>query len=200
MDALYDFGRYEMSNVFKTLNRVNVNDHTEDKGKFTYLSWAWAWAEVKKAYPEATYTIYENEDGWLYHHDGKTAWVKTGVLIEGIEHIEYLPVLDFSNKSIPLDKITSMNANTAIQRSLTKAIARHGLGLYIYAGEDLPDIPVWEDGTRDEYVHAFKEAVGESSFEGIKQLWKELTQRQKNDIWKSFDGQEQITIKESLKD
>ena len=187
-------------NVFKTLNKINVNDHTEAKGKFTYLSWAWAWSEVKKSYPEATYTIYENEDGWLYHHDGKTAWVKTGVTIESLEHIEYLPVLDFSNKSIPLDNITSMNANTAIQRSLTKAIARHGLGLYIYAGEDLPDIPVWEDDVRDTYVHAFNESAGESDFDGIKQLWNELTQRQKNDIWKEFDSQTQVTIKEGLRD
>ena len=150
-------------NVFKTLNKINVNDHCEQKGNLTYLSWAWAWAEVKKVYPEAAYKIYENEDGWFYHHDGKTAWVKTGVIIEGLEHIEYLPVLDFKNKSIDLDKLTSFNVNTAIQRSLTKAIARHGLGLYIYAGEDLPDIPLWAAGTRDEYIHAFKEAVGELS-------------------------------------
>lgn len=186
-------------NVFNTLNKINVNEHAESKNGLTYLSWAWAWSEVKKKYPLATYTIYENEDGWNYHHDGKTAWVKTGVEIEGLEHIEYLPVLDYKNKSIPLDNLTSFNVNTAIQRSLTKAIARHGLGLYIYAGEDLPDIPVWEDGTRDEYVHAFKEAVGESSFEGIKQLWDELSTRQKNDIWKSFDGQEQVVIKEALR-
>lgn len=186
-------------NVFNTLNKINVNEHAESKNGLTYLSWAWAWSEVKKKYPLATYTIYENEDGWNYHHDGKTAWVKTGVEIEGLEHIEYLPVLDYKNKSIPLDNLTSFNVNTAIQRSLTKAIARHGLGLYIYAGEDLPDIPVWEEGTRDEYVHAFKEAVGESSFEGIKQLWDELSTRQKNDIWKSFDGQEQVVIKEALR-
>lgn len=186
-------------NVFNTLNKINVNEHAESKNGLTYLSWAWAWSEVKKKYPLATYTIYENEDGWNYHHDGKTAWVKTGVEIEGLEHIEYLPVLDYKNKSIPLDNLTSFNVNTAIQRSLTKAIARHGLGLYIYAGEDLPDIPVWEEGTRDEYVHAFKEAVGESSFEGIKQLWDELSTRQKNDIWKSFDGQEKVVIKEALR-
>jgi hypothetical protein len=65
--------------------------------------------------------------------------VKTGVTIEGLEHIEYLPVMDYRNVSIPLDKITSMDMNKAIQRSLTKAAARHGLGLYIYAGEDLPE-------------------------------------------------------------
>ena len=129
----------EKMSVFSTLNSINVNEHTEKKGKLTYLSWAWAWAEVKKAYPDATYTIYENAEGWNYHTDGRTAWVKTGVTIEGIEHIEYLPVMDFKNESVPLERLTSFDVNKAIQRSLTKACARHGLGLYIYAGEDLPD-------------------------------------------------------------
>ena len=128
-----------MSDVFKTLNSVNVNDKTEKKNGMTYLSWAWAWGEVKKAYPSATYTIYENANGWNYHTDGRTCWVKTGVTIEGIEHIEYLPVMDYRNNSIPLEKVTSFDVNKAIQRSLTKAAARHGLGLYIYAGEDLPE-------------------------------------------------------------
>ena len=129
--------------VFDTLNAINVQEHVEVKNiggvKLSYLSWAWAWTEVKKAYPEAFYTIYENKDGLFYHTDGKTAWVKTGVTIEGIEHIEYLPVMDNRNKSITLDKLTSFDVNKAIQRSLTKACARHGLGLYIYAGEDLPE-------------------------------------------------------------
>lgn len=124
--------------VFETLNSVSVNGHTEKKGGLTYLSWAWAWAEVKKRYPEATYTIYE-KDGIPYFTDGRTCWVKTGVTIEGLEHIEYLPIMDFRNNSIPLAKVTSMDMNKSIQRSLTKACARHGLGLYIYAGEDLPE-------------------------------------------------------------
>ena len=125
--------------VFSTLNAVNCNEHTEKKNNLTYLSWAWAWAEVKKLYPNASYTIYENAQQWNYFTDGKTCWVKTGVTIEGLEHIEYLPVMDFRNKSITADKVTSFDVNTAIQRSLTKACARHGLGLYIYAGEDLPE-------------------------------------------------------------
>lgn len=128
-----------MSNAFEILNKVNVNGHTEKKNGLTYLSWPWAWAEVKKAFPDATYTIYENAQGWNYHTDGRTAWVKTGVTIEGLEHIEYLPVMDFKNRSIPADQLTSFDVNKAIQRSLTKAVARHGLGLYIYAGEDLPE-------------------------------------------------------------
>lgn len=125
--------------VFNTLNGIDVSSHTEDKNGLTYLSWAWAWSEVKKHYPMAQYKVYENAEGWNYFTDGRTAWVKTGVTIEELEHIEYLPVLDFRNKSIALEAITSFNVNTAIQRSLTKAIARHGLGLYIYAGEDLPE-------------------------------------------------------------
>lgn len=125
--------------VFEVLNAINVNEHTEKKNNLTYLPWAWAWAEVKKNYPDATYTIYENANGMNYHTDGRTCWVKTGVTICGIENIEYLPVMDFRNASIPVDKVTSIDVNKAIQRSLTKAAARHGLGLYIYAGEDLPE-------------------------------------------------------------
>lgn len=126
--------------VFETLNAVNVNEHTEKKNGLTYLSWAWAWQEIEKATDgKATYTIYENEHGWFYHTDGKTAWVKTGVTIDGLEHIEYLPVMDYRNKSIPVENITSFDVNKTIQRSLTKACARHGLGLYLYAGEDLPE-------------------------------------------------------------
>lgn len=124
--------------VFETLNSINVNDRTEQKGGLTYLSWAWAWAEVKKHYPKANYTVYER-DNINYFTDGRTCWVKTGVTIEDIEHIEYLPVMDYKNKSIPLERVTSFDVNKAIQRSLTKALARHGLGLYIYAGEDLPE-------------------------------------------------------------
>lgn len=127
--------------VFATLNAIDVNHHTEKKNNLTYLSWAWAWAEVKKNYPDAFYTVYENPQGWNYFTDGRTCWVRTGVTIEGQEMIEMLPVMDFKNKSIPLDSVTSTDVNKAIQRSLTKACARHGLGLYIYAGEDLPETP-----------------------------------------------------------
>lgn len=129
--------------VFQILNDINVQDHVEQKNGLSYLSWAYAWAEVKKLYPNAQYKIYERESEFgpiNYFTDGMTCWVKTGVTIEGLEHIEELPVMDFKNKSITLDKVTSFDVNKAIQRSLTKALARHGLGLYIYAGEDLPEV------------------------------------------------------------
>lgn len=130
-------------NYFEQLMAVNVNDKIEKKGNLSYLAWAYAWGELKKMFPNSYYTIYENDLGWFYHTDNNTCWVKTGVtLVDGdnkLEHIEYLPVMDFSNKSVPLAKITSFDVNKTIQRSLTKAVARHGLGLYVYAGEDLPD-------------------------------------------------------------
>ena len=148
-----------MSNYFCSLNSINVNDKTEKKGGLTYLSWAWAWGEVKKLFPEATYTIYEASNGWNYHTDGRTCWVKTGVTVNGIEHIEYLPVMDNRNNSISADKVTSFDVNKAIQRSLTKAVARHGLGLYIYAGEDLPEADKEEEANQKKADQEQYEAV-----------------------------------------
>lgn len=159
-----------MGNYFEELNAVNVNDKTEQKNGLTYLAWAYAWGEVKKRYPEANYVIYENAQGWNYHTDGRTCWVKTGVSIEGIEHIEELPVMNNRNQSIPLENVTSCDVNKAIQRSLTKACARHGLGLYIYAGEDLPEnekeaeenIPILAQKTAEERSVASDVRIAES--------------------------------------
>lgn len=125
---------------FQQLNSINCNEHTEKKNGLTYLSWAWAWAKVKNEFPDAFYTVYENPElGLPYFTDGHTAMVKASVTINGLEHPEWLPIMDYRNVSIPVDKVTSMDVNKAIQRALTKACARHGLGLYIYAGEDLPE-------------------------------------------------------------
>ena len=128
-----------MSDIFKTLNAINVNNNTEKKGRFTYLSWAWAWAELMKAYPTATRTVYENAEGLPCFIGLNSVIVKVGVTINGIEHIQHHPVFDSRNKAIPADKCNLMDVNTAIQRATVKAIGLHGLGLYIYAGEDLPE-------------------------------------------------------------
>ena len=166
-------------NYFEELNGINVSDKTEKKNGLTYLSWAWAWAEVKKKFPKSFYTVYENADGWNYFTDKKTCWVKTGVTVvteEGsIEHIEYLPVMDFKNKSILHDAVTSFDVNKAIQRSLTKAIARHGLGLYIYAGEDLPEdtskpsVDTQADMPKEEKVNT-EQKINEVQAQSIKAL------------------------------
>ena len=159
--------------VFEKLSAIDVSGKTEKKSNLTYLSWAWAWGELKKSYPDASYTIYENEiDDLLVHGeqafpikrtvnyftDGRTAWVKVGVTVDGQEHIEMLPVMDHRNKSIALNAIDSFAVNKTIQRALTKAIARHGLGLYIYAGEDLPET-VKEDQHNEQVLVALQKAL-----------------------------------------
>ena len=152
------------TNYFEILNNLNVSGKTEKKNGLTYLSWAWAWGELKKLHPDANYRVYENADGWNYFTDGMTCWVKTGVTVNGIEHIEYLPVMDYKNKSIPAKSVTSFDVNKAIQRSLTKAVARHGLGLYIYAGEDLPE------DEREEEKKAKVETISKKEVELLKKM------------------------------
>jgi hypothetical protein len=125
-------------NYFEQLNNINVQDKIEKKGNLSYLSWAFAWEQLKIKHPKSQYKVYERENGIIYWTDNKTAWVKVSVTVDDMEHIEYLPIMDYKNKSIPVDQVSSFNVNTSIQRALTKAIARHGLGLYIYAGEDIP--------------------------------------------------------------
>lgn len=130
--------------VFDILNAVDVNSKKETKNGLSYLSWAWAWTETKKRFPDVNYKVYESDLGYPYHTDGRTCWVKCGVTIQGVEQVEYLSVMDFRNQSIPLEKVTSVDVIKTIQRCVTKAIGRFGLGLYIYAGEDLP-----EDASQD---------------------------------------------------
>ena len=162
-----------MENYFTTLNNIDCSKKIERKNGLSYLSWAWAWGEIKKIHPKANYKIYETETGINYWTDGRTGWVKTGVTIDDIEHIEYLPIMDFKNRSIALESITSFDVNKAIQRSLTKACARHGLGLYIYAGEDLPESEKTKPKEPEEVDHTnrFNEC---QTLEELKTLWAEV--------------------------
>ena len=127
--------------TFKTLTSINLKDKIEKKGMHNYLSWSYAWAIVKDQYPDANRKVYESEATELnFFTDGRTGHVKVGVTIEGVEHIDYLPIMDYNNKSLSVDNITSAAVNKAIQRSTVKAIAMHGLGLSLWAGEDLVDV------------------------------------------------------------
>lgn len=122
---------------FEEVMKINVNDKTEKKGCLTYLSWAWAWAEFKKLYPDATYSV-KMFDGLPYVHDGDTGYmVFTSVTAEGITYDMWLPVMDARNKT--LMNATMFDINKTIMRCLAKNLAMFGLGLYIYAGEDLPE-------------------------------------------------------------
>lgn len=145
--------------VFEDLNVLNINGHTEKKkveGKeLTYLSWPWAWAEVKKRYPDAHYTIWKNADGLPYTEDPLTGYmVYTSVTIDGVTHEMWLPVMNGANRAMrrvpyeyttkygkkSVEAATMMDINKTIMRCLVKNLAMFGLGLYIYAGEDLPEV------------------------------------------------------------
>ena len=119
------------------LLKINVNDHTERKGNLTYLSWAWAWAEVLKIDPAASWVAHEWADRPAMFLPDGSAMVKVSVTVKGDTKLCVLPIMDNRNRAI--QNPDAFAVNTAIMRCLAKAIAMHGLGLYIYAGEDLPE-------------------------------------------------------------
>ena len=140
-------GKIEHVNWYKELSMIDVSKFIEKKNGLSYLSWMSAWDILKKRYPLSFSTVYEYKDtGSFIFPDPIGGHVKTGVTIVWEEEdgwheheaIEYLPIFDFRNKTMPVDSIDAMSLNKTIQRSLTKCIARLGLGAYVYAGEDLP--------------------------------------------------------------
>lgn len=143
----------EKKSVWATLSAIDVNDKTEEKGSMTYLPWAWAWGTLKENYPEATFKKHIH-DGMAYIKDEKgNAFVEVTVTVEGISATELYPVTDYKNNAI--SNPDAFQVNTALQRALVKAIAYHGLGHYIYAGEDIPQI----DGETPQSKGKAKEVV-----------------------------------------
>lgn len=156
--------------VFETLNDINVNGHTEGRNGLTYLSWVWAVSEVMKNYPDMEYEVVKF-DGIPYVYDEKTGYmVYTKVTINGVTHEMWLPVMDSNNKAMKsepytyttkngektVEAATMFDINKTIMRCLCKNLAMFGLGLYIYAGEDLPEAEKEEQKKTSE-----KEAVEE---------------------------------------
>lgn len=155
-----------MASVFEKLYCINVNDKTETKEGLTYLSWAWAWANIKLECPDATYNIKRFENGLPYVYDANTGYmVFTDVTIDGTTHEMWLPVMDSHNramksepytittkygKEIRVEAATMFDINKAIMRCLVKNLAVFGLGLYIYAGQDLPDVDMSDDEKKAE--------------------------------------------------
>ena len=178
-----------MATVFDELNAINVNDKTEKKKsggtELTYLSWTWAWAEVKKRYPEAHYEIVMH-DGLPYVYDENTGYmVFTTVTIDGITHMMWLPVMDGANKAMKnqpytystkyngektVDAATMFDINKTIMRCLVKNLAMFGLGLYIYAGEDLPEAEVEEQKTAHEVAKKKLEKIDSVQLETLKAI------------------------------
>jgi len=162
---------------FEEVYKINVNEHTEKKNNLTYLSWAWAWAEFKKAYPDAEYEIKRFENGLPYVYDENTGYmVFTSVTAGGLTYEMWLPVMDGANKAMKKDPYTYMtkygektvesatmfDVNKTIMRCLVKNLAMFGLGLYIYAGEDLPE------NNENEIKATITEAIEKSIKEEIK--------------------------------
>lgn len=154
--------KYTKDEIFKELSKIDLSNQIKQKLGLNYLSWANAWKILKEHFPNAFYTIYKHktttneqvvtndngitttvvrsyEDEIPYFTDGKTCWVEVGVTIEGFEEVEIFPIMDNRNNAVRIESVTLTAVNKAIQRAFVKACARHGLGLYIYAGEDLPD-------------------------------------------------------------
>ena len=150
--------------TFQKLNSINVNDKVKSKMNLNYLSWSYAWGELLNNYPDAFMTVYtrsvetvettvqEDKENTItktttskstqeipYFSDGRSCFVKVGVTVSGVEYIEYYPIMGLKNDAIRASSVTMTDVNKALQRAFVKACARHGLGLYIYAGEDLPE-------------------------------------------------------------
>ena len=122
------------NNYFTNLNKVSCK--VEKKAGLNYISWAESWAKLKEIHPEAQYEIYCNENGLPYFRDECGVFAKVGVYVNDIEHIMVLPVLNHLNK--PVEKPDAFLINKTIMRCLAKSIAMHGLGTYVFLGEDYP--------------------------------------------------------------
>ena len=184
-------------NYFSDLNQIDVSSRVEKKGGFTYLSWAYAVGELKKRHPKATWEVIRS-NGLPFLQTELGYFVEVSVTVEGVTHSQIHPVLDNRNK--PITKPNAFEINTSLQRALVKAIALHGLGLYIYAGEDLPEkeptIKVTPDVVDDDKVFKasvwFKEMI---DADNIEKNW-EIVQA----AYKKLSNNERMAIDEKLKD
>ena len=143
----------EIREKFQELYSLNVNQYVEKKNDLSYLSWSYAWAEFKKIYPDATYEVKKDAEGRCYFGDELFGYmVYTSVTAGGLTYEMWLPVMDGANKTMKalpykyttfrgektVEAMTMFDVNKTVMRCLVKNLAMFGLGLYIYAGEDLP--------------------------------------------------------------
>lgn len=182
--------------IFTKLNGIDVSSKVKTKNGLTYLSWSSAVAEVKKLYPDMEIKIYPQVmdqfgNTRFWHDDGKTGWVEVGVTINGKEEREVLAIMDFKNKAIPADSITSTDANKAMKRCMVKAIALHGMGLYVYEGEDLPEDVTKAAQLQTEILELMKKKIGTASD-------KEAVKKKIADYAKSAEKEADPTLDEEL--
>ena len=203
----------EKINNFELLSKINVNDHVEDKNGLTYLSWVWAWGEFKKQCPKADYEIIKQENGLPYVFDPNTGYMVFTKATDGIEWKEmWLPVMDGNNKAMLnrpyrykvkeyhdgkftgnyIEKevlpATMFDINKTIMRCLVKNLAMFGLGIYIYAGEDLPE------GYEISFEEAEKVVLTFGKYKGM--TLKEVKEKDEKYLYWIMDNE---NAKESLK-
>lgn len=130
---------FKLTNIYQTLSAIDVSDKIKTKNNMKYLPWSTAWEYMKSADPEATYKIVKDENGIIYHTDGRTCWVETCITAGGMTQGETLAIMDNRNQSIPLDNVSSTNVNKSLKRCLVKNCALFGLGLNLWYGEELSD-------------------------------------------------------------
>jgi len=182
-------------NYFDELSKVDCSKHVEKKGKFSYLSWPFAVSELRKRHPEATWEVVKSQDGLPFTMSPAGCFVEVAVIVNGVKLSQIHPVLDNNNRTIA--EPNAFQINTSIQRCLVKAIALHGLGLYIYAGEDLPDagedpmnkplddfvaelVRVHDEGHTMEAVRMWYQERPASSNEAVEYMWSQL--REQSDL------------------
>jgi len=191
---------------YSELRKVNVNEHIEKKNGLSYLSWAWAVDQLLQL---------DNAATWSYGEPtkfGESLMVFCTVEAFGKKMTAQLPVMDYRNKAIP--NPDAMSVNTAMQRCLAKAIALHGIGLYIYSGEDVPEEDVVKkpeavtpnagalDGISKEdmdilheLAESFTKYVGAGTLDPAKEIWASLDNEQKAALWALLDSKTRSTFK-----
>ena len=197
--------------IFEKLFEINVNEHIEKKDGLVYLSWPYAWAEVKKKFPDATYKIRLFGERQLpYVFDENVGYmVFTEVTIDGLTHMMWLPVLNSANKTmkaesytydtrfkkgIQVEPATMFDINKALMRCLVKNLAMFGLGLYIYSGEDLPEIETEKISAKDATI--LKNVV--KHFDEPDKLYAMLLKKYNVSSFKELTAKQRVEILEGL--
>lgn len=187
------------SNAFSKLVALDCGEHLERKNGFTYLSWPWAVRKLREVAPDATWEV-KRFEGLPYLKTECGYFVEVAVTVDGVTLSQIHPVLDHRNQ--PIASPTSFHINTSIQRCLVKAIALHGLGLYVYAGEDLPEAsnngydPDAEPSAdqkqaaldaaikkHQDTIRAVKEGIASGNLSKASEAWYELTEEEMRALW-----------------
>jgi hypothetical protein len=181
----------QTTNNVNTMLTLNVNDHTEKKGNLTYLSWAWAWAEALKADPQAYYQVQmwgKQGEEKCYMEINGTCMVWVTVTLFGKPMTCQLPVMDFKNKAMP--NPDAFAVNTAIMRCMTKALSLHGLGLYIYAGEDLPEADI---GAVEDIVNSIRNLHQAGDEAGMYGEWESIANNEvRMAVWQELKSDSKV--------